>query len=104
MFTYLDQTGVMGIRLPKDELEAFVKKYKTKLFESYGVVEKRLGHSSRRSPRKHQRTFEIPQNQPRIHQIAKAEVRTQFSVGTLSILSIARIFTISRRDSRRSPN
>ncbi len=40
MFTYLDQTGTMGLRLPKDELEAFLKKYKTKLFESYGAVKK----------------------------------------------------------------
>jgi hypothetical protein len=40
MFTYLDQTGAMGIRLPKEELEAFLKKYKTGLFESYGVVKK----------------------------------------------------------------
>ncbi len=40
MFTYLDQTGAMGIRLPKDELEAFLTKYKTTLFESYGVVKK----------------------------------------------------------------
>jgi|SRR5580658_3919088 hypothetical protein len=40
MFTYLDQTGTMGIRLPKEELEAFLKKYKTKQFESYGVVKK----------------------------------------------------------------
>jgi hypothetical protein len=38
MFTYLDQTGTLGIRLPEDALEAFLKKYKTKLFESYGVV------------------------------------------------------------------
>jgi predicted DNA-binding protein (MmcQ/YjbR family) len=40
MFSYLDQTGTMGLRLPKDELEAFLKKYKTKLFVSYGVVKK----------------------------------------------------------------
>lgn len=40
MFTHLDQTGTLGIRLPKDELEAFLKKYKTKLFETYGVVKK----------------------------------------------------------------
>ena len=40
MFTYLDQTGAMGMRLPKDEVEAFLKKYKTTLFESYGVVKK----------------------------------------------------------------
>jgi len=40
MFTYLDQTGTLGIRLPKDELEAFLTKHKTRLFESYGVVKK----------------------------------------------------------------
>jgi hypothetical protein len=40
MFTYLDQTGAMGIRLPKDEIEPFLKKYKTTLFVSYGVVKK----------------------------------------------------------------
>jgi len=40
MFTYLDQAGVMGIRLPKAELEAFLKKYETTLFVSYGVVKK----------------------------------------------------------------
>jgi hypothetical protein len=40
MFTYLDQTGTMGLRLPQDEAEAFLKKYKTTLFKSYGVVKK----------------------------------------------------------------
>ena len=40
MFTYLDQTGTMGIRLPEDEVEAFLRKCKTTLFKSYGVVKK----------------------------------------------------------------
>jgi hypothetical protein len=40
MFTYLDQSGTLGIRLPKDALEVFLKRYKTTLFESYGVVKK----------------------------------------------------------------
>jgi hypothetical protein len=40
MFTYLDQTGTLGLRLPKDEVEAFLVKYKTTLFTSYGVVKK----------------------------------------------------------------
>jgi hypothetical protein len=40
MFTYLDQTGTMGIRLPENEVEKFLKKYKTTLFKSYGVVKK----------------------------------------------------------------
>lgn len=40
MFTYLDQTGTLGLRLPKEEVEAFLKKYTTTLFESYGVVKK----------------------------------------------------------------
>jgi hypothetical protein len=40
MFTYLDQSGVLGLRLPPDALEAFLKKYKTTLFKSYGVIKK----------------------------------------------------------------
>ena len=40
MFSYLDQTGTMGLRLPEQEVEAFLKKYKTTLFKSYGVVKK----------------------------------------------------------------
>ena len=40
MFSYLDQTGTMGLRLPKEEVEPFLKKYGTTLFESYGVVKK----------------------------------------------------------------
>jgi hypothetical protein len=40
MFTYLDQTGALALRLPKDELDAFLNKYQTTLFESYGVVKK----------------------------------------------------------------
>jgi hypothetical protein len=40
MFTYLDQTGTLGMRLPEKELAAFLKKYKTTFFESYGAVKK----------------------------------------------------------------
>jgi len=40
MFTYLDQNGTLGMRLPEEERKAFLKKYKTRLFESYGVVKK----------------------------------------------------------------
>jgi hypothetical protein len=40
MFTCLDQTGTMGLRLPPPEVEAFLRKYKTTLFKSYGVVKK----------------------------------------------------------------
>jgi hypothetical protein len=40
MFTYLDQTGTLGIRLPQEEVESFLKKYQTTLFTSYGVVKK----------------------------------------------------------------
>jgi len=40
MFTYLDQTGTLGIRLPHEEVDAFLAKYNTTLFESYGVVKK----------------------------------------------------------------
>ena len=40
MFTYLDQSGTLGMRLPAGEVEGFLKKYKTTLFESYGVMKK----------------------------------------------------------------
>jgi hypothetical protein len=40
MFTHLTPEGVLAIRLPEKEREAFLKKYKTKLQESYGVVRK----------------------------------------------------------------
>jgi hypothetical protein len=40
MFTYLDQTGTLGIRLPPNEVEPFLKKYTSTLFVSYGVVKK----------------------------------------------------------------
>ncbi len=40
MFTYLSKTGSLGIRLPKEEKEAFLEKYKTTLFESYGAIMK----------------------------------------------------------------
>jgi len=40
MFTYLDQSGTLGLRLPPEKVDAFLKKHKTTLFESYGVVKK----------------------------------------------------------------
>lgn len=40
MFTYLNPSGSLALRLPADEREKFLKKYKTKLFDAYGVVMK----------------------------------------------------------------
>jgi hypothetical protein len=40
MFTHLDPSGSLGLRLSPDDLDAFLKKYKTKLFETYGFVKK----------------------------------------------------------------
>ena len=41
MFTLLHSPeGRLAIRLPEDEREKFLKKYKTKLFEAYGAVMK----------------------------------------------------------------
>jgi hypothetical protein len=40
MFTHFSQDGVLAIRLPKEEIETFIKKYKTTLQVSYGVVRK----------------------------------------------------------------
>lgn len=40
MSSYLHPSGSMALRLPPDERERFLKKYKTRLFEAYGVVQK----------------------------------------------------------------
>jgi hypothetical protein len=40
MFTHLSPPGTLAIRLAPEEVEAFLKKYKTTLFESYGVLKK----------------------------------------------------------------
>ena len=40
MFSYLHASGVMALRLPAGEREKFLAKYKTKLFEAYGIVQK----------------------------------------------------------------
>jgi hypothetical protein len=40
MFSYLHPSGSVALRLPPDERERFLKKYKTKLFEAYGIVQK----------------------------------------------------------------
>lgn len=40
MFSYLSKEGKLALRLPALEREAFLKKYKAKLCEAYGVVQK----------------------------------------------------------------
>jgi hypothetical protein len=40
MFTLLHQSEALAIRLPAEEREKFLKKYKTTLFEAYGAVMK----------------------------------------------------------------
>jgi hypothetical protein len=40
MFTHLAPPGTLAIRLASEDVESFLKKYKAKLFESYGVVKK----------------------------------------------------------------
>jgi hypothetical protein len=40
MFSILNKDGSMGLRLPQDEIEKFIKKYKTKLQSQYGIVQK----------------------------------------------------------------
>jgi TfoX/Sxy family transcriptional regulator of competence genes len=39
MFSYLSKQGKLALRLPAPEREAFLKKYKAKLCEAYGVVQ-----------------------------------------------------------------
>jgi len=40
MFTYLNPSGTLALRLPEKEREEFLKKHKTTLFEAYGTVMK----------------------------------------------------------------
>jgi TfoX/Sxy family transcriptional regulator of competence genes len=40
MFTLLSKSGSLGIRLPKEEREAFLENYSTTLFEQYGAIMK----------------------------------------------------------------
>lgn len=39
MFSYLTKDGKLALRLPGEEREAFLKKYKAKLCEAYGRVQ-----------------------------------------------------------------
>jgi hypothetical protein len=39
MFSYLSNGGKLALRLPAEEREAFLKKYKAKLCEAYGKVQ-----------------------------------------------------------------
>jgi hypothetical protein len=39
MFSYLSKTGKLALRLPPEERETFLKKYKTTLCEEYGRVQ-----------------------------------------------------------------
>lgn len=40
MFSQLSKTGAVGLRLPKEAREAFLEKYNTTLYESYGAIMK----------------------------------------------------------------
>lgn len=39
MFSYLARTGTLALRLPAGARDAFLKQYKTKLCEQYGIVQ-----------------------------------------------------------------
>src|SRR3954453_20971782 len=59
MFSYLHPSGSMALRLPEGKREAFLKKYKTTLFEAYGVVQKRIRDCSCQPVTKHEGTGEV---------------------------------------------
>ena len=40
MFSYLNAEGMMAMRMPPGDREAFLTKYGTKLFEAYGIIQK----------------------------------------------------------------
>ena len=39
MYSYLSKDGKMALRLPPDDRETFLKKYKTTLCQAYGIVQ-----------------------------------------------------------------
>jgi TfoX/Sxy family transcriptional regulator of competence genes len=40
MFSYLNASGLMALRLAEPEREEFLKKYETTLFHAYGIIQK----------------------------------------------------------------
>lgn len=40
MFSNFNPDGTLGLRLPPDEIEPFIKKYKTGLVQAYGITRK----------------------------------------------------------------
>lgn len=40
MYSYLSKDDNLALKLPKEELEAFLKKYKTTLMAAYGIIQK----------------------------------------------------------------
>jgi hypothetical protein len=40
MYSFITKENVVGLRLPADERTKFLNKYKTKLVEQYGIVQK----------------------------------------------------------------
>ena len=40
MFSYLSKEGKLALRLPEEDREAFLKQYKARLCEAYGVVQR----------------------------------------------------------------
>ena len=61
MFSCMNKKGEVGLRLPTDDREAFLKKHKTTMFTSYGVVMKEyvtVPESILKSKTKFQRYFD----------------------------------------------
>ena len=40
MFSNFNPDGTLGLRLPPEEIDAFLKKYKTTLVSAYGIIRK----------------------------------------------------------------
>ena len=62
MFSYMNPSGTLSLRLPKEEVDKFLTKYNTTLFEAYGVVKKdyvTVPDSLLKKTRELQKYFEI---------------------------------------------
>jgi hypothetical protein len=40
MSSYMSKEGKLALRLPREEMEAFLEKYKARLCQAYGIVQK----------------------------------------------------------------
>jgi hypothetical protein len=77
MFTYLNQSGSLALRLPEGKREKFLKKYKAALFVAYGAVMKEYATVPDKSSERHENSTTAFPVQLRIHQNTKTQAHEE---------------------------